>query len=74
MWYEIIPSVAVVLTCIGAPAFINYATGYLITRNGKGIPRNWNAHKLDFTAYLRDRHITGSEYIPRGLESIPDED
>jgi len=31
----------------------------------QGIPRNWNAHKLDFTAYLRDRHITGSEYIPR---------
>jgi hypothetical protein len=35
MWYEIMPSVAVVLTLIGAPAFINYATGYLITRNGK---------------------------------------
>jgi len=35
MWYEIIPSVAVVLAFVGAPAFINYATGYFITRNGK---------------------------------------
>lgn len=71
MWYEIIPSAALVFTFISLPAGFNWAMNKLF-HNGKYCARDWQAANFeDYQLYLRDWRITGSEYIPRGLESIP---
>ncbi|XP_071085950.1 NADH dehydrogenase [ubiquinone] 1 alpha subcomplex subunit 1-like [Haliotis cracherodii] len=73
MWYEILPSAALVMGCITAPTYINWVISKL-SYNGKSCQRNWDAGLyMDYNTYLRDKRITGSEYVPRGLESIPDE-
>ncbi|XP_041357572.1 NADH dehydrogenase [ubiquinone] 1 alpha subcomplex subunit 1-like [Gigantopelta aegis] len=72
MWYEILPSAGIVFACLYAPHVINYGLNRIF-RNGKTVCRDWEAaHNMDWPVYLRDKRITGSEYKPRGLESIPD--
>jgi len=71
MWYEIIPSFALVMGCLLVPPYASCAFNYLLL-NGKKMVRSWEEHPHDFHLYLRDRRITGSEYVPKGLEGIPD--
>ncbi|VDI44557.1 Hypothetical predicted protein [Mytilus galloprovincialis] len=73
MWWETIPSAVIVWAALFAPCVIGYGSNYL-RKNGKWENRNWLTNKHDHAAYLRDLYITGSEFIPRGLEAIPDEE
>jgi len=72
MWYEILPSFALVFGCLLVPPYATGAMNYLLL-NGKLMVRFWDEHPHDFHLYLRDRRITGSEYVPKGLEAIPDD-
>ncbi|CAL1540668.1 unnamed protein product [Lymnaea stagnalis] len=74
MWWEILPSAGIVFAGLLVPHGIYYVFNKL-GHNGKSEARNWRAGLFfeDYNVYLRDIRITGSEYIPRGLESIPDE-
>jgi len=71
MWYEVLPSVALVTAFLLVPPYAQYGINYLFF-NGKTKARKWEEHPQDFQIYLRDRRITGSEYYPKGLEAIPD--
>jgi hypothetical protein len=71
MWYEIIPSFAIVTACLLVPPYAMCGINYLLL-NGKTRARKWTEHPQDFHVYLRDRRLTGSEYKPKGLEAIPD--
>lgn len=71
MWYEVLPSVALVYVCLVIPPHAQWAINWLCL-NGKTVARRWEEHPQDFQVYLRDRRLTGSEYKPRGLEAIPD--
>ncbi|KAL5005531.1 hypothetical protein ScPMuIL_018987 [Solemya velum] len=73
MWYEILPSAAIVYACLTIPSYANWVMNKLF-RNGHGCGRNWDASVHDWSMYLRDRRITGSEYRAKGLESIPEVD
>uniref|UniRef100_A0A0B7AP55 Complex I-MWFE n=1 Tax=Arion vulgaris TaxID=1028688 RepID=A0A0B7AP55_9EUPU len=76
MWWEILPSAGVVFLGLLAPHGIFWAVNKVF-HNGKNTARNWYAqesHIPDYNIYLRDIRITGSEYIPQGLEAIPNED
>ncbi|KAL8625074.1 hypothetical protein ACOMHN_012083 [Nucella lapillus] len=72
MWYEILPSAGLVFTFLALPSGFNFVMNKLF-HNGKHCARDWQAARFDdYNLYLRDWRLTGSEYIPRGLESIPD--
>jgi len=73
MWYEVLPSVALVFGLLCVPPYGSWAANYLLL-NGKSMVRKWEEHPKDFHLYLRDRRITGSEYKPQGLEAIPDKE
>lgn len=70
MWYEIIPSFAIVAVALAVPPIAGIGINWLFL-NGKTLPRRWLEHPEDFQGYLRDRRLTGSEYKPRGLEGLP---
>ncbi|BFZ06560.1 hypothetical protein BsWGS_09599 [Bradybaena similaris] len=75
MWWEIIPSAGVVFAALLAPHGIYWAMNKLF-HNGKYVARDQFAPEgiyLDQLVYVRDERITGSRYIPQGLEAIPDE-
>ncbi|KAK6195669.1 hypothetical protein SNE40_001051 [Patella caerulea] len=72
MWYEILPCVGIMVGAMTLPNMFSYVA-QKVFRNGKHCCRDWEAGLgEDQKGYKRDRYITGSEYIPRGLESIPD--
>ncbi|GFR65837.1 NADH dehydrogenase [ubiquinone] 1 alpha subcomplex subunit 1 [Elysia marginata] len=73
MWWEILPSAGIVFGALLAPHGAYWVLNKL-SHNGKSCARDWRdgPHFEDYTLYLRDIRITGSEYVPRGLESIPD--
>ncbi|CAI9726841.1 Hypothetical predicted protein [Octopus vulgaris] len=70
MWYEVIPSFGIVVGLLAIPNLANCVLNWTF-RSRKVHCRDWDASQLDYMLYLRDRTITGSEYKPRGLESIP---
>ncbi|KAK7090425.1 hypothetical protein V1264_010223 [Littorina saxatilis] len=72
MWYEILPSAGLVFTFLALPSGCNWVLNKVF-HNRKHCARDWNAaHFEDYDMYRRDWRITGSEYKPKGLESIPD--
>merc|ERR1712062_663332 len=70
MWYEILPSLGILYVCLIVPPYASKGMNWLFN-NGKYHARYWEADRRDFNLYLRDRRLTGSEYVPRGLEGIP---
>ncbi|CAG5125414.1 unnamed protein product [Candidula unifasciata] len=75
MWWEILPSAGIVFTALLVP-HLSYIALNKIFHNGKNVARNPYAPEFfnsDKVVYIRDERITGSRYIPQGLEAIPDE-
>jgi len=72
MWYEVLPSVALVFACLAVPPHAQWVINYYFY-NGKTRARKWEEHPQDFHIYLRDKRLTGSEYVPRGLEAVKDD-
>lgn len=70
MWYEIIPSVAIVWGLLMIPPVATTGLNYLFF-NGKTVARRWFGHPEDFHGFLRDQRISGSEYVLKGLEGVP---
>ena len=69
MWYEMLPSVAIIYGALILPPYVTVVVNKLLT--GKTSARYWENHPKDFHIYLRDRRVTGSEYKPQGLEGVP---
>merc|ERR1712002_62039 len=75
MWWEILPSLTIVVVGMWLPQAI-YGPANMLHKNGKAYARYWQdglGLNPDWQMYLRDLRITGSVYIPRGLESLPEE-
>merc|ERR1711911_83201 len=75
MWYEILPSMGLVMGFLYLPQFYAYGWNHL-TLNWHNEIRYWNYdneyYNRDFYHYLRDLRQTGSEYKMGGLEAQPD--
>merc|ERR1712154_409749 len=75
MWWEVLPSLTIVMAGLYLPMAIT-GVANIFHKNGKYTARFWQdgyGKNPDWIMYSRDLRITGSEYIPRGLESVPDE-
>ncbi|KAH9515216.1 hypothetical protein Btru_019579 [Bulinus truncatus] len=74
MWWEILPSAGIVFGALLVPHMAFYGLNKVF-HNGKSQARAWTRGIFfdDYLLYLRDIRLTGSEYVPKGLESIPDE-
>ncbi|XP_037050798.1 uncharacterized protein LOC119084822 [Bradysia coprophila] len=70
MWFEIIPSFAIVSLALAAPGYAIYGLHKLALGNPyrRGMEERHN--RMD---YQRDRRLTANPYIQNGLEVIPDE-
>ncbi|KAK3589940.1 hypothetical protein CHS0354_034961 [Potamilus streckersoni] len=71
MWYEILPCAAITFGCLLAPNYVHWAATKFFC-NGRNHGRHWYADLHDWHSYTKDRRVTGSNYITRGLETIPD--
>ncbi|KAJ8911408.1 hypothetical protein NQ315_011375 [Exocentrus adspersus] len=71
MWFEILPSVAIITIAVGFPHGAAYILNYLIV--GNCYRRLLDSTELRMQ-YLRDRRLTGDPYKVSGLESLPDID
>ncbi|KAG8225789.1 hypothetical protein J437_LFUL005596 [Ladona fulva] len=70
MWFEILPSFAVIVVAFTIPPVATYALNK--TFLGNAFRRDVGI-KFNELSYIRDHRITGDAYKPKGLESIPDE-
>ncbi|OQR76076.1 hypothetical protein BIW11_08003 [Tropilaelaps mercedesae] len=69
MWYEIIPSVAIVLTAMSLPVLAeSYLNRFM---NGKPYLRDIQTPRA-VEYVLRDIRLSGDPYKDIGLEGIPD--
>ncbi|KAK7475513.1 hypothetical protein BaRGS_00033269 [Batillaria attramentaria] len=65
MWYEILPSAALVFTFLSIPTGFSWTMNKLFHK-GKYCSRDWEAAEYqDYNNYRRDQRITGNVYIPR---------
>merc|ERR1712025_1493702 len=75
MWWQMVPTLGIIAAGLGIPLYANQYIN-MLQLNGKSVIRNYKSTEYglgqDWVMYLRDERITGSPYIPRGLESIPD--
>ncbi|XP_058831903.1 NADH dehydrogenase [ubiquinone] 1 alpha subcomplex subunit 1 [Topomyia yanbarensis] len=69
MWFEILPSFAIVTVCLAVPGFGMYGLHKLVI--GNAYRRNTD-QRWERVMYTRDTRLTGSPYKCNGLESIPD--
>ncbi|KAK5638053.1 hypothetical protein RI129_012348 [Pyrocoelia pectoralis] len=69
MWYEIIPSAAVIVVALSLPHISAYGINKLLL--GNYYKRSLMERDNRFH-YLRDRQLTFSPYKVNGLEVIPD--
>ncbi|KAG7169485.1 NADH dehydrogenase [ubiquinone] 1 alpha subcomplex subunit 1-like [Homarus americanus] len=67
MWYNIIPSFAIVTGALGLPALI-IAGLHKLAYNNRDLQ-----YQTQRFMFLRDERISGSAFKPVGLENIPDE-
>lgn len=69
MWFEIIPSFAIVCTLLTIPIYTNT----LLQKLALGTWYQRSTRNLrDTRALLWDERITGSTYVQQGLEALPD--
>ncbi|XP_055840086.1 uncharacterized protein LOC129907759 [Episyrphus balteatus] len=69
MWFEIIPSAAIITIALSIPGYAMYGIHKLTL--GNAYRRNMD-ERFDRVMYQRDRRIMDNPYIMSGLESIPD--
>ncbi|XP_078694981.1 NADH dehydrogenase [ubiquinone] 1 alpha subcomplex subunit 1-like [Branchiostoma floridae x Branchiostoma belcheri] len=69
MWYEILPGFGIIVVCLCVPGFVTPRI-QKFQNNGKlkRVAKDWN----EWWMMSRDYRLTGSHYIGRGLEAIPD--
>ncbi|CAG4953705.1 uncharacterized protein LOC123692750 [Colias croceus] len=69
MWYEIIPSFAIITAGLGVPGWALYHIHNLTLGNHhkRSVDTFWQRR-----IYQRDMRITGSPYVVNGLDSLPD--
>lgn len=70
MWFECLPSIGIVAACLYIGPLGCLVVNYLFLNKHK-CGKHWQENAQDFHLYRRDTRITGSEYIPLGLEGIP---
>uniref|UniRef100_A0A1E1WWM4 Putative conserved secreted protein n=1 Tax=Amblyomma aureolatum TaxID=187763 RepID=A0A1E1WWM4_9ACAR len=70
MWYEILPSAAIIVTCLTMPSLIDRPLCWLF--DGKPYRRTLS-RPAPYNEAMRDERMTGSPYKTIGLEGIPDE-
>ncbi|KAL9875425.1 uncharacterized protein LOC119641126 isoform X2 [Glossina fuscipes] len=69
MWFEILPSAAIITVALAIPIYATYGLHKLVL--GNPYRRNMD-ERFDRVMYLRDRRLTYNPYILNGLEKIPD--
>ncbi|XP_055532863.1 uncharacterized protein LOC129722983 [Wyeomyia smithii] len=69
MWFEIIPSFAIVTVVLSVPGFALYGLHKLTLDNAyrRNMDQRWER-----IMYTRDVRLTGNPYKCNGLDSIPD--
>jgi len=70
MWYEMLPHLGFMLTFATIPA--SWYPRWSLFIRGNQCCRNQDVLHIE-RFYQRDQEITGSAYIVKGLECIPDE-
>ncbi|XP_023726600.1 NADH dehydrogenase [ubiquinone] 1 alpha subcomplex subunit 1 [Cryptotermes secundus] len=70
MWFEIIPSFAIITVALAVPGVVKYFGHQLIFGNAniRDKTNRWERYM-----YQRDERLTGDPYKANGLEAIPDE-
>ncbi|CAG9761250.1 unnamed protein product [Ceutorhynchus assimilis] len=70
MWFEILPSFAIITVLMAMPHASAYVINKLVVGN---MYRRSLLNKEQKDQYLRDWRISGDAYVTHGLEAIPDE-
>ncbi|CAG9865186.1 unnamed protein product [Phyllotreta striolata] len=70
MWFEILPSFLIISTVLAVPHFGAQVGNWLFI--GKRFRRNL-LEREDRFHYMRDIRLTGSCYVPSGIDCIPEE-
>ncbi|XP_049958452.1 uncharacterized protein LOC126474969 [Schistocerca serialis cubense] len=69
MWYEIIPSFAIIVGAMTVPT----VAMYYVQKGISGNPYRRNlTNRWERLMYTRDMRLTGDAYKTKGLEAIPD--
>ncbi|KAL1517175.1 hypothetical protein ABEB36_000973 [Hypothenemus hampei] len=69
MWFECLPSGAIILVAMAFPHFSAYVINKVAIGNMFRRDVTTSEQKLQ---YMRDIRLSGHAYKPKGLESIPD--
>ncbi|CAM1332724.1 Uncharacterised protein g10959 [Pycnogonum litorale] len=69
MWYEILPSAAIICACLAAPTVTTYISHMIFLKRPF---RRSMVYLFDEYEFLRDKRITGNGHRQQYLESIPD--
>ncbi|XP_069704124.1 NADH dehydrogenase [ubiquinone] 1 alpha subcomplex subunit 1 [Periplaneta americana] len=70
MWYEIIPSFAIITAALAIPGVLNYFEHKFVLGNPYLRDKSYRWERF---MYQRDGRLTGDPYKCNGLEAIPDE-
>ncbi|XP_037952586.1 uncharacterized protein LOC119683056 [Teleopsis dalmanni] len=71
MWFEIIPSFAIIVGAMALPTYAMYGLNKLVF--GNGYRRNMD-ERFERHMYSRDYRLTNNPYKHNGLEVIGDEE
>ncbi|XP_013104756.1 uncharacterized protein LOC106085194 [Stomoxys calcitrans] len=69
MWFEVLPSAAIITVALSIPTYAMYGLHKLVL--GNAYRRNLD-ERFDRVMYLRDRRLTDNPYKMNGLEHIPE--
>ncbi|CAG9833975.1 unnamed protein product [Diabrotica balteata] len=70
MWFEILPSLGIIVGALAFPHISSYYVNYILV--GNMFRRNMESME-ERLQYLRDRRLTNNPYKIQGLDAIPDE-
>ncbi|CAH8587633.1 unnamed protein product [Dicrocoelium dendriticum] len=68
MWYEILPSLGIMLACVVVYPPIQKSLAYLFYGRWSGT--NFFRYRYDFALHVRDRNLVGRHHVLRGVEVI----
>ncbi|XP_046673768.1 NADH dehydrogenase [ubiquinone] 1 alpha subcomplex subunit 1-like [Homalodisca vitripennis] len=71
MWYEILPTMAIMTACLSIPPVAAHFV-HKFFQNGNPCRRDLTT-EINRRQFLRDNRLTGNTYVLAGLEAIPDE-
>lgn len=69
MWFEILPSLAIIGVAMAVPHGAAYVMNYLVNGN---MYRRSLVTLDEKRQYMRDIRLSGNAYVLKGLENIPD--